>query len=119
MLPVNNTGDTDFEYTVKVNTADAGTATYGSANAGTFAQNLTVKVVRGGSSNGTTCTGGDEQLAEKTLSLGSVNLIDSAERLAVGSSDQLCFQVTVDSNAPLAARMSAVSVDFQFAATQA
>lgn len=118
MLPVNNTGDTDFDYTVAAVTADAGTAGYGSASAATLAQNLTTKVFTGASSDGTVCSGGTE-IASKALALNSVNLIESARRLAVNNTDQLCFQVTVNPNAPIGARMSAVGIDFVFAATQA
>lgn len=118
MLPVNNTGSSDFDYTVKANSADAGTAAYGAASAATFAQNLNVKVYVGGSSNGTTCTGGT-QLADTALALGSVNVVGAGRRLDVAQSESLCFQVTVNANAPKAARMSALSIGFQFAATQA
>ncbi|MGB3708272.1 SipW-dependent-type signal peptide-containing protein [Gordonia sp. (in: high G+C Gram-positive bacteria)] len=118
MLPVNNTGDTDFNYTTKVVSTDNGTATYGSASAATFAQNLTVAVFNGGSSNGTTCSGGTA-VATKDLALGSVDLISTARNLAKTNTENLCVQVTLKANAPLEARMSALNVDFKFAATQA
>lgn len=118
MLPVNNTGDTNFTYTTKAITGDAGTATYGSANANTFASNLTVTVFAGGSSNGTACTGGS-QVASKPLAVGSVDLISTARAITAGQTEQLCFQVAVSPSAPLAARMSALNVSFKFAATQA
>lgn len=118
MLPVNNTGDADFTYTAKANTSNAGTASYGSANATTFAENLTIAVFRGGSSNGTTCSGGT-QLASKPLSLGTSVDYVAAHQIDAGQTDNLCFQATVSSTAPVEARMSALSIDFEFTATQA
>lgn len=118
MLPVNNTGDTDFKYTLTVASKNSGTASYGNASAESFASNLTVEVFAGGTSDGTTCTGGTS-IASKNLEVGSVDLISTARQLNQSNTENLCFRLTVSPNAPVAARMSALSVDFQFAATQA
>ncbi|ALG85704.1 SipW-dependent-type signal peptide-containing protein [Gordonia phthalatica] len=118
MLPVNNTGDADFDYVAKAVTADQGTAGYGSANAGVFAQNLTVTVFSGGTTDGATCSGGT-QISSNALALGTTDIVSTSRRIAVGDTDRLCFQVALEADAPLAARMSALSVGFQFAATQA
>ncbi|MBY4570882.1 hypothetical protein ACN95_12745 [Gordonia sihwensis] len=119
MLPVNNIGGSDFDYTMKAVSADSGTATYGDANAGTFAQNLKVNVYRGGSSNGTVCSGGTAIATGKALTLGTTDIITTNQRVNKNTTDNLCFQITLDSNAPNSARMSALSVKFNFAATQA
>lgn len=118
MLPVNNTGDVDFTYTVAAQTADNGTAAYGSANAGTFAQNLTVAVFAGGSASATACSGGTS-ITSTTLALGSKAIISTPRALAHGVTQNLCFQLTLNSAAPLAARMSALSIGFEFTATEA
>lgn len=118
MLPVNNTGDVDFTYTVAAQTADEGTATYGGANAGTFAQNLTVAVFAGGTASATTCTGGTS-VTSTTLALGSKAIISAPRALAHGATENLCFQLTVNSAAPIAARMSALRIGFGFTATEA
>ena len=118
MLPVQNTGGADFTYTAKAVTADAGTASYGDADAASFARSLTVAVFAGGSSTGTACTGGTP-IVSKPLAVGGVDLITDARRVDVAAADDLCFQVTVAADAPVSARMSALSVDFRFAATQA
>lgn len=116
MLPVNNTGSADFDYAATALVANDGTATYGGANAQTFGENLTMKAFRGGSSNGTTCSGGSE-IGSTTLGLGDHDLVPSSA-LSKDSTDDLCFQVTVNANAPLAARMSALAIDLKFTATQ-
>lgn len=116
-LPVNNTGDADFTYTAKAVASDAGTAGYGSASAETFASNLTTRVFAGGTSNGSTCSGGTE-ISATQLQVGSAKIIDTARRVNVGSTDQLCLQISLNSDAPLQARMSALQIGFEFAATQ-
>ncbi|MFC0316352.1 SipW-dependent-type signal peptide-containing protein [Gordonia phosphorivorans] len=119
-LPVKNTGSAPFTYTIKALSEDNGTAGYGDASAAAFAQNLKVNVYRGATVVGTTCSGGTAVNAGGTaLGLGPVAISSASPTLAVGDSDDLCFQITLDSNAPIAARMSALSIDFQFVATQA
>jgi len=117
MLPVQNTGTADFDYAAKALVANDGTADYGNANAGTFGQNLTMTVYRGGSADGSTCSGGT-QIGSTTLGIGDHDLV-SAQRVDADDQDELCFQVTLDSQAPLEARMSALAIDLQFTATQA
>ncbi|GAA4744824.1 SipW-dependent-type signal peptide-containing protein [Gordonia alkaliphila] len=119
MLPVNNVGTADFTYRADVITADAGTATYGKADVNKFAEKLTVTVFAGGSSNGATCTGGTQIGSAVQLSIGSKPFIGSARSLAAGQTEPLCIQVALAGDAPLEARMSAVTVDFKFAATAA
>ncbi|MGB6246889.1 SipW-dependent-type signal peptide-containing protein [Gordonia sp. (in: high G+C Gram-positive bacteria)] len=118
MLPVNNIGTEDFNYVAKVSASNAGTATYGGADASTYAQNLTLAVFRGGSSSGTACSGGTP-VDSKTLQLDTEIDVVPSHRVNVGDSDNLCFQVTLNANAPIAARMSSVSLDFDFVATKA
>ncbi|MGB3602568.1 SipW-dependent-type signal peptide-containing protein [Gordonia sp. (in: high G+C Gram-positive bacteria)] len=127
MLPVNNLGASNFTYTMKAVAADAGTfvppanvmpaGTVPSAS--DFASNLTVTVYAGGSASGGSCTGGT-QIGTGTMALGSpVNLVTTARPVNVAATENLCIQATLSSGAPVTARMSAVSIDFQFVATQA
>lgn len=117
-LPVNNTGDADFDYVATAVTADRGTPSVGSANAAVFAQNLTVTVYSGGTSDGSTCSGGTE-ISSTALDLGATDIISSSRRIAVGATERLCVKVGLNSDAPVAARMSALNIGFQFTATQA
>ncbi|WP_412475346.1 SipW-dependent-type signal peptide-containing protein [Gordonia sp. LUNF6] len=119
VLPVQNTGSDDFKYTMKALVADAGTATYGSADAATFADNLTIEIRSGGTSDGSTCSGGTQILAPQKLSIGTVDMITAARQVNVSAADDLCIQASVSPTAPIGARMSALSINFQFAATQA
>lgn len=118
MLPVQNTGSADFTYTMKATVADSGTATYGSASAATLASNLTVAVYSGATASASQCSGGTV-IALKPLSLGNVDFWTAGRPVAESSAEDLCFQATVNSAAPLAARMAALSVKFNFEATQA
>lgn len=107
MLPVQNTGATNFSYvaSMKAN-GDA-----------TLAGNLDVVVYRGGSSDGTTCTGGS-QIGTGTLSTATdVPLISSGQTLNAAGTDNLCIKVTVKTAAPIDARMKAASAAFKFTAT--
>ncbi len=119
MLPVQNVGTADFNYTVKATTADEGTATYGDASASAFAQNLLVSVYDGGSANGTSCTSSTAVVTDKALSIGDTAIISAGQRVNAGDTQNLCFRVALKSDAPKEARMAAVSVKFQFTATQA
>lgn len=134
MLPVKNTGATNFTYTMKAVPADAGTFVPSAAanvpagaipSAASFASNLTVTVYAGGTSDGTTCTGTQIGTAG-SLTLGTpFNLISTGRPIPAtfpvtsASTDNLCIKVTLSSSAPATARMAAVSLDFQLAATQA
>lgn len=127
MLPVNNVGATNFTYTMKAVAANAGTlvpsagvsAASAVPSAAAFASNLTVTVYAGGSASSGTCTGGT-QIGSSALALGSpVNLVSSARPINAAATENLCIKATLNSNAPNTARLSSVSVDFQFAATQA
>ncbi|WP_018177865.1 hypothetical protein [Jongsikchunia kroppenstedtii] len=121
MLPVQNTGMVNFTYVANATTADAGTATYGSASAAILAQNMTLTAYAGGSVSGSagsqTCTSGT-QISSQALSTGApVNIISTARPLAASASENLCIQIKVSPTAPIGARMSAVSVAMQFTAT--
>ncbi|NLG47962.1 SipW-dependent-type signal peptide-containing protein [Gordonia sp. (in: high G+C Gram-positive bacteria)] len=127
MLPVNNVGATNFTYTMKAVAANAGTfvppagVSPASAvpSAADFASNLVVTVYAGGSASGGTCTGGT-QIGSSALTLGSpVNLVTTARPINKSATEDLCIKAALNSSAPNTTRMSSVSVDFQFAATQA
>ncbi|MEJ9078644.1 SipW-dependent-type signal peptide-containing protein [Gordonia malaquae] len=119
VLEVKNTGSHPFTYVMSVDTANNGTATYGSASAAVFAQNLLVTVSKGGTKSGDTCTGGTTLgTADKPLVLGSTALVPTTGPLAVNASDNLCVQVKVNPNAPKEARMAAISAKFKLTATK-
>lgn len=119
VLEVKNTGSHPFTYVMSVDTANNGTATYGSASAAVFAQNLLVTVTKGGTKSGDTCTGGTALgTADKPLALGSTALVPTTGPLAVNASDNLCVQVKVNPNAPKEARMAAISAKFKLTATK-
>jgi predicted ribosomally synthesized peptide with SipW-like signal peptide len=124
MLAVKNTGSDTFNYVVATATADDGTATYGGASASILAQNLFVTVRDGGTVSGSgptaTCTGGTVLgTADKALALGNAPLLPTSANLTVNATQNLCVQVKVNPNAPKEARMSSVSVRFNFTATKA
>jgi len=121
MLPVQNTGLVNFTYVAQATTADAGTATYGSASATTLAQNMTLSTYAGGSTTGAagsmTCTGGTLIQSQALSTSAPVNIVTTARALAASATENLCIQVKVSATAPVGARMSAVSVAMQFTAT--
>ncbi|WFR72167.1 SipW-dependent-type signal peptide-containing protein [Prescottella defluvii] len=107
-LPVQNTGTTPFNYTMVAN-----------ATSSELAPQLKV-VISTGSSNGTACSGGTVIANNLPLvSGGAANLIPTARPLAVGASETLCFQVTLDANAPVSVQNKTVSTSFNFNATTA
>lgn len=106
MLPVKNAGTTNFSYVAKATAS-------GDA---TLASNYTVAVFGGGSSNGTTC-GAGTPIGSKALSTTTPVDLIPARTLAANSGEHLCFQVTLNSLAPIETRMKSVSAAFQFTAT--
>lgn len=107
-LPVQNTGSTPFNYTMVAN-----------ATSSTLAPQLKV-LVSTGTSNGAVCSGGTVIANNVALvSGGQVNLIPTARPLANGNSETLCFQVTLDANAPTTVQNQTVNASFNFNATTA
>lgn len=106
MLPVQNTGTTNFSYVAKViTTGDS-----------SLANSLTVAVRNGGSSNGATCAGGTP-ISSTTLSTKAPVDLVPARTLASKAQDTLCFQITLSPSAPDDTRMKSLSATFQFTAT--
>jgi predicted ribosomally synthesized peptide with SipW-like signal peptide len=107
-LPVQNTGSTPFNYTMVAN-----------ATSSTLAPQLKV-LISTGTSNGTACSGGAVIANNVALvSGGQANLIPMARPLANGASETLCFQVTLDANAPTTVQNQTVNASFNFNATTA
>ncbi|GAB2665580.1 SipW-dependent-type signal peptide-containing protein [Prescottella soli] len=107
-LPVQNTGTTQFNYTMVAN-----------ATSSALAPQLKV-LISTGTSNGTTCAGGTVIANNLPLvSGGQTNLIPTARTLANGTSETLCFQVALDSAAPTSVQNQTVNVSFNFNATTA
>lgn len=107
MLPVKNAGSTDFSYVAKVT----------ASGDSTLASNFTVAVFAGGSSSGgTTCING-APVSSKALSTTSPVDLIPARTIAAAGIDNLCFQVTLNSSAPIESRMKSVGAAFQFTAT--
>lgn len=107
MLPVKNAGSTAFSYVAKAT----------ASGDSTLASNFTVAVfVGGGSNGGTTCSGGASVNSKALSTTAPVDLIP-ARTLAAAGTDNLCFQVTLNSSAPIESRMKTLSAAFQFTAT--
>jgi predicted ribosomally synthesized peptide with SipW-like signal peptide len=107
-LPVQNTGTVPFNYTMVANSTSS-----------VLAPQLKV-LVSTGTSNGTACSGGTVIANNVPLtSGGAANLIPTARTLTNGASETLCFQVTLDANAPVAVQNQTVNTSFNFNATTA
>ncbi len=108
-LPVQNKGSVPFSYTMGA-----------SSNTSTLAPYLKVTVSTG-TSNGTVCSGGTVLANGLALtSAGTTNLITTARGLpATTGSETLCFQVTLDANAPTSVQSQTVNTSFNFNATTA
>ena len=118
MIPVKNLGSNALTYTIQSNSANNGTASYGQADADTFAENLKVSVYRGGTSSATSCTG-TAVVSNVALTLGPKGVVTAGQPLDVGQGENLCFQITLAGDAPIQARMSALAINFTFAAIKA
>lgn len=106
ILAVHNSGDGAFNYTGNVETTGEAI----------LANKLTLRIVRGGTVSGSTCTGGDE-LKTFTLTPGTPqDTTGAATKLDVDATDNLCVQVTLANPVTKAASNMYVSTKFNFTA---
>ncbi|MGW9569097.1 SipW-dependent-type signal peptide-containing protein [Prescottella equi] len=112
VLPVKNAGATSLTYTMKATSTTA-----------LLAPQLKVTILAGGSTaDSKTCTGGTAISSAANTGLvsgGDTNLISSARTLTSNATENLCFQVTLDANAPTDVQNQTVSTSFAFVASNA
>lgn len=119
MINLQNEGEINLAYLmnmkVKPNTTVDATPGFQRGNAASLGDNLRLDVYAGGTSNDITCSGGTQQLVTQrpmTASDTNVALLNSARSINGGTTDSLCFKVTLLPSAPRDSRTAQVGVTF-------
>lgn len=102
-LDVQNTGTADLTWSMSA----------GASGAQELTSVLTVGLYSGAGNNGFTCSG---QQIGSTLAMSSSPTLATERPLASGASEEVCVQVTVRSDAGIAARFKIANPTFQFVA---
>lgn len=116
MVTLENNGTANLKYSVDLAIAELsiqqGTGNQVRGSSSSLRQNMTVSLYAGATSNGTTCTGG-QQIVTPSPPATSLGLRSNVA-LNARDTDSYCILAAVSSTAPIQSRMAQVGVTFTF-----
>ncbi|AWH92870.1 hypothetical protein [Dietzia lutea] len=117
-ITLRNTGEIDLAYLVDLRVDALSTAEttpgYERGDAAALADHLTLTMFAGGTSTGTTCSGGTELAAPRTLTADGADrtLLTDPRDIDASGTDDLCVTMALDDAAPRETRLAQIGVTF-------